>query len=103
MAFLILVGSHFSVFVFAEAEGILLWLGVAVIFGWDDFSIHCVCFVTFITYCAAFFAFAGVVSSRCRSRISSAVSISSSRIVVSVGAAVFRVCLVGGTSLLVYG
>lgn len=102
LVFFILVGCHFSVFVGAGAEGILLGLGATIIFSWDDFSVSCVYFVVWITYCAAFFAFAGVVSSTWRSRISSAVSISSSWIVVSRGADVFRVCLVGGTLVLGY-
>ena len=89
-------------FVVAGMEGILPWFGATIVFCWDNFSILCVYFVTFMTYCAAFFACAGVVNSRCRSRISSAVSISSSSIVVISGAEVFRVCLVGWNSVLVY-
>ena len=60
----ILVGLHFSVVVVAGVEGILLWFGATVVFYWDDFSIHCVVFVTFITYWAAFFAWAGLVNLR---------------------------------------
>jgi hypothetical protein len=55
-------------------------------------------FVAFITYYAAFFASAGFVNSRCLSRISSAVSISSSRIVYIWGATVFFLGLVGGVA-----
>ena len=102
MAFFTLVGCHFSLFFGAEFEGILLCFGATMTFGWDDVSMHCVYLVATITYCAAFFASAGVVDSVCLSRISSAVSISSSRIVISIGAAVFLVGLVGGTAVLVY-
>jgi hypothetical protein len=102
MAFFTLVGCHFSLFFGAEVEGILLCLGATMTFGWDDFSMHCVYLVAMITYCAAFFASAGVVNSSCLSKISSAVSISSSRIVVIYGAAVFLVGLVGGIAVVVY-
>jgi hypothetical protein len=99
MAFFTLVGCHFSLFFGAEVDGILLCLGATMTFGWDDFSMHCVYLVAMITYCAAFFASAGVVNSICLSKISSAVSISSSRIVVIYGAAAFLVGLVGGIAV----
>jgi hypothetical protein len=102
MAFFTLVGCHFSLFFGAEVEGILFCLGATMTFGWDDFSMHCVYLVAMITYCAAFFASAGVVNSSCLSKISSAVSISSSIIVVIYGAAVFLVGLVGEKAVVVY-